>query len=167
MRMYSQILTFSSVCVQCIVFEFLLLQIELFFLRNAIASNNSALHLIWILSPPDTAYAHLKNLSLWGLLCYCKYQRMFFALFKNALCFIPLGMSNFPGHAVLTTLEISRIREAFEEYSSRKRREEIIRKVRVEVLQELMMHALRHYLSLYSNLISVLEILMLAFFFYT
>jgi hypothetical protein len=50
---------------------------------------------------------------------------------ENVLCPISLGMANFPGHAVLTTLEISRIREAFEEYSSRKRREEIIRKVNV------------------------------------
>lgn len=48
---------------------------------------------------------------------------------QNVLHTVSLGMSNFPGHSVLTTLEISRIREAFEEYSSRKRREEIIRKV--------------------------------------
>lgn len=40
-----------------------------------------------------------------------------------------LGMANYPGHSSLTAIEIMRLKDAFQEYSSSKRREQIIKEV--------------------------------------
>lgn len=40
-----------------------------------------------------------------------------------------LGMANYPGHSSLTAVEIMRLKDAFQEYSSSKRREQIIKEV--------------------------------------
>ena len=40
-----------------------------------------------------------------------------------------LGMANYPGHSNLTAIEIMRLKDAFQEYSSSKRREQIIKEV--------------------------------------
>ena len=38
-------------------------------------------------------------------------------------------MANYPGHSNLTLIEIMRLKDAFQEYSSSKRREQIIKEV--------------------------------------
>ena len=48
-----------------------------------------------------------------------------------------LGMANYPGHSNLTAIEIMRLKDAFQEYSSSKRREQIIKEVSVYELKRI------------------------------